>query len=260
MKIKTNGQERWEELFRRVLEDDLPPEVETGMKRQLAQLQGRMRERELQSRVREAGSGRRVLARAALAFTSILMVIWGSLLQVTGSRSVLAESFSTFKTMVSVDARVRRVESMACRVRVETEDRQLFFYTVEWFSPDRLRLDMRRADGTVVKTLERKGGAEVRRMEQLEDRPWRPIVDLVSPQRLIEQWEGEWQLLLYRREGACEWATFALNDSGNASRTEITVDMCTLLPVCLKKFSPVRLDARFDWGMVQPAGPSIFFQ
>ena len=101
-------------LLKEVLKDDLPPEVESRMKRQFIQFREKIEQQKRKSRMKTSMAGRRLfrqetwrwarwmLKKEILAFSSIIMIALGGFMHLSGHSSALAESFSMLRPSISV--------------------------------------------------------------------------------------------------------------------------------------------------------------
>lgn len=86
-----------DDLLNAALADDLPADVEAGMRDRIRQFRARTAEDGTRTRVRSW-----LAWREAWAVLSILMVLAGALLQRTGSQTALAERIARLKTAPAV--------------------------------------------------------------------------------------------------------------------------------------------------------------
>jgi len=86
-----------DDLLRAALADDLPADVEAGMRARIRQFGARAAEHGTRTRARSWPAWRE-----AWAVLSILMLVAGAILQATASRTALAEKITQLKTAPAV--------------------------------------------------------------------------------------------------------------------------------------------------------------
>lgn len=260
--MKKEDSEKFEidDLLKQTLKDDLPPELESSMKKQLILFRKKIEKPEQQRREETNGALRRLfqwgglkwmrwmLKKQVLAPASIIMVVLGAVLQITGPSSVLAESISLLKTSVIVSDRVSHAGSMECSMEVPAENEQYYEYFIQWLSPNLTRVQVKKPNQDIIKTVwisdDKITIADhatniLRRAEkvgQIDAPEFQHALGLLSPHGLVEQMEGKWQLKQYKQHGDCEWGTFTVAIPEEKTILELTVDLCTFLPTSLKKF------------------------
>lgn len=87
-----------DELLRRALADDLPPEVEAGMRRRIATFREAKAEAGAESRARAAAVRAWLFRRSVWAVLSLLLLAAGILLQGGKASSPLADRIAALKT------------------------------------------------------------------------------------------------------------------------------------------------------------------
>ncbi len=260
MKKENSGKFEIDDLLKQTLKDDLPPELESRMKKQLKLFREKM-ERSEQKRRKGTngilwrifhGEGlkwmRWMLKKQVLAPASIIMVVLGAILQITGPSSVLAESISLLKTSVIVSDRVSHARSMECSIQVPAENEQHLKYSIQWLYPNLTRVQVKKQNQNIIKTMwiseeeitivdhEANIMRKVKNVNQIDDPEFQPVMDLLSPLNLVERMEGKWRLKHYKQHGDCEWGTFNVAIPEQKTLLELTVDLCTFLPTGFKKF------------------------
>lgn len=260
MKKENSGKFEIDDLLKQTLKDDLPPELESRMKKQLKLFREKM-ERSEQKRRKGTngilwrifhGEGlkwmRWMLKKQVLAPASIIMVVLGAILQITGPSSVLAESISLLKTSVIVSDRVSHARSMECSIQVLAENEQHLKYSIQWLYPNLTRVQVKKQNQNIIKTMwiseeeitivdhEANIMRKVKNVNQIDDPEFQPVMDLLSPLNLVERMEGKWRLKHYKQHGDCEWGTFNVAIPEQKTLLELTVDLCTFLPTGFKKF------------------------
>jgi len=260
MKKENSGDFEIDDLLKQTLKDDLPPELESRMKKQLMLFREKMEQPQQQRRKETNGALRRLFhgeglkwmkwmfKKQVLAPASIIMVVWGGVLQITGPRSVLAESISLLKTSVIVSDRVSHARSMECSMKVPTENAQHHEYSIQWLSPDFTRVQVKKPSQDIIKTMwisEKEitiavhvtnTMRKVERVNQIDDPEFKHALGFLSPLDLVKRMDGKWQLKQYEQHGDCEWGTFTVAIPEEKMLLELTVDLCTFLPTNFKIF------------------------
>lgn len=266
MKIKTDEMKNIDSLLKRILKDDIPPPLENRLRKELIRFKKKLREAKYQSKVVGLKSLmiERKLKRIALSFASILLVIIGGFLQEAGTPYALSDSLSAFHTAAAVNSRMRRVDHMDCVARIESENGSSLVYSIEWNSNGIITVARKERDGTYKKIIDAKN----ENLEYYDDPQIARLLHLVSPRRLAEQWQVEWRLQRFRKEGDCQVGTFVFDKPPDVHTTEIMVNMCTYLPDrIVEAINPGneigisgrgRLRAKFDWGRIRPLSPLLF--
>lgn len=276
MKKQKKAEYHVDYLLKQTLTDDLPAEVEKGMHCQLQ----RFREKTAKQRqyrpdiigflmkLFDMGDlrlklGQQLIKSAALTFASIVVVMLlaaAFFVPVSGSQNDLAESFSTLTTSIYVSREMSRISAMECSVQAVTEKGEQLNYAIRWTPPGRTRVDIITRDNTIVKTLWIKNRRvtiadtvnnsvhHVKGIEHIDDPQFRPVKDFISPGALMNGLTGKWRARAYRRLKECDRGTYAVFEPGEKMAAEITVDMCTFLPIEMKKYHPTTgVSIRFIW-------------
>jgi len=286
MKKEDSDKFEIDDLLKQTLKDDLPPELESRMKKQLKLFREKMDQPQQQRREETSGARRRLFQgeglkwmqwmfkKQVLAPASIIMVVLGAVLQITGPSSILAESISLLKTSVIVSDRVSHAESMECSMQVLAENEQQLKYSIQWLSPNLIRVQLIKQNQDIIKTMwvseEEITIADhatnilrkVEKVEQIDDPEFQHALDLLSPLDLVEQMEGKWRLKQYSQQGDCESGTFTVAIPEEKTLLELTVDLCTFLPTNFKKFledpkkesgeGKILMDVNFKWNTSIP--------
>jgi hypothetical protein len=129
-------------LLKQTLKDDLSPEAEARMRRQFLNLK-RMLDRPEDVAERDTRTRRHVLnwpnswlracwafRQEILAFASAVMLILGTVMQLGGGQSALAESIGRLKVMITVSEGLYRATSMDCTVMKPGAERESIQYRV----------------------------------------------------------------------------------------------------------------------------------
>ncbi len=259
MKKENSGKFEIDDLLKQTLKDGLPPELESRMKKQLKLFREKMEQPQQQRREETNGALRRLFhgegltwvkwmfKKQVLAPASIIMVVLGAVLQITGPRSVLAESISLLKTSVIVSDRVSNAGSMECSMQVPAENEQHFKYSIQWLSPNLTRVQVKKQNQDIIKTMwiseEEITIADhatnilgkVENVNQIDDPEFKHALGLLSPLDLVERMDGKWRLKQYEQHGDCEWGIFTVAIPEEKTLLELTVDLCTFLPTNFKK-------------------------
>jgi hypothetical protein len=260
MKKENSSKFEIDDLLRQTLKDDLPPEIESEMKKQLVLFREKMEQSEQQCRKETKGALWRLFhgeglkgmkwmfKKQVLASASIIMVVLGALLQITGPRSILAESISLLKTSVLVSDEVSRAVSMEYSMQMPAENGQHFEYSIQWLSSNLTKVQIKKPNQNIVKTMwiseeeitiadhTTKTVRKVKKIKQINDPQFQPLLGLLSPLDVVEQMEGKWRLKQYKQHGDCEMGTFTIATPEEKTYLEFTVDLCTFLPTNFKKF------------------------
>ncbi|MFB0566940.1 MAG: hypothetical protein ACETWK_14840 [Candidatus Aminicenantaceae bacterium] len=280
-----------DELLKKALKEDLPPEVEIGMKRQLHKFRKKIERPEPERSTRTVmflrqffhgprwQSMRWIFRKDVLASTSVLLVALGGFLHISGSHNSLTENISLLGTSVLVYDQVSHTESMECSVEIPEEKDTFLKYSIQWLSPNLTRVQVKKSDETVFKTMwlsEEEIAIEdhikdtVRKSKSVSrilDLQFKPVIELLSPHEMVEQLYGQWQLKYYERRAECELGIFIVTIPEEKAFLEITVDLCTYLPVNIKKFllesteaggeSKMLMKAEFRWNI--PLLPQLMY-
>jgi len=260
MKKENPGKFEIDDLLKQTLKDDLPPELENRMKKQLTLFREKMEQPQQQRREETTRALRRLFQgerlkwmqwmfkKQFLAPASIIMVVLGAVLQISGPRSVLAESISLLKTSVIVSNRVSHAGSMECSMQVPAENGQHLKYSIQWLSPNLTRVQVKKQNQDIIKTMwiseeeitivdhATNTLHNVEEFMQIDDPELQHTLGLLSPLDLVERMDGKWRLKQYEQHGDCEWGIFTVAIAEEKTFLELTVDLCTFLPTNFKKF------------------------
>lgn len=197
-----------DELLKRALTDDLPPEVAAGMRERLS----RVRERTAR---REGGAALRIplFRKTAWAALSLLFLISGGLLQGRGSRNPLSNGISLIKTRLAVSGELLAAESMFCSVRVRRPDGASVDYEIAWHAESQAEV--------------RAGRTEVPVPEDLASM----IAAFSSPSAVGKLLSGGWRFIGTSRDAGCDVGAYATSAGPGSEALEFTIDLCTYLPV-----------------------------
>jgi hypothetical protein len=254
MTSKKDTDSRMDDLLKQVLKDDLPPDVEGRMKAQFVQFREEIENDEQASELALRSDWKRffqlkwAIRREVLAFSSLLMIVVGAFLHVSGHRSAMAETLSFLNTSVSVANQLQEATSMECRIQVPAEDGKHLSYIIRWHSPEMMRVDVQDAE-KAGKTLVISGSGitvtdhindsfrKYQSLEQIKDPVFEPSLEFLSPHVLATAIYERWKPQYYRAEDEGQKGTFVYIDNGERTTLEMTVDMNTSLPESIRKFS-----------------------
>jgi len=277
-----------DDLFKRLLKDDLPPELENRMRTQFVNLRrsiglsgrrhawysGGILERLFS--ILEWQSTQVMIRRDVLATLSVFLIVFGGAMHLSGNHSALADSVFLLKMSISIASQVRQTSSMECRVAVPEGKDQFSAYEIRWVAPGKTRIDFEAKDGDrktrwvsgaviTVADLAKNTQRSARAATQPEDSLFRPVMCCYSPEQLAIHISGRWQLRRYERQAKRELGTFLFIDSGNGASVEMTVDLKTFLPLAIEEHLPnsgqagteriIIKQANFCWN--QPIAPEL---
>ncbi len=259
-----------DELLKQTLKDDLPPQTEARLRRQLLIFRRRVEERQ-RGDFRLSLSSRRypvVFPRAALVAAGILLIALGFSIGRLSRPNILVESFAAYQKEAAVFAGISDARYLKCRVRVSGGAEPSREFMIEWISPRETHVHILEPGREMTKTVllpaaERSVLEEIASTAQgtggrgeVLDSQLRPIEDLLSSSRLAGLLEGFWQLESSGRRGDCDWESFSVVVGRTAPRSKIIVDMCTGLPTRLEHVtgSGENLEAVFNWN-TENSGP-----
>jgi hypothetical protein len=259
MKEENLNEKKIDKFLKKALKDDLPPEVERKMKRQLTEFRERIetkrahRETETASFLWRLLSGQRVewgqymLKRGVVALASIIVVVLGIHMQTTGAQGGLAESLTALGTSASVFSQVRGVESMECLINIHDKNKETLQYSIQWLPPNKTRARLEKPGEIPFQTMwikdqeiaivDHANGTirNIENMEKIKDSPFQPILDFLSPSLVEEKLQGQWILKQFKQQEDHEWGIFDVINLEERTRMEVTINMSTHLPVTLKK-------------------------
>ena len=251
-----------DQVLRQVMADDLPEELKVEMRTQ----------------IRDFKPAPKNYNRLLLAAASLVLVFLGGYLQITGSRSPLADSLATLQTAMSFSIEMERTASMGCDVQLQRLGGEELLYDIFWAPPHKTRIDVKAKDGKMKQTLwivddvawvlDHGQSSVARRttVQELENSLFQPVLGLSTPQRIAARMDGRWQLQTLRRQGKCDVGNYRIIHPQDQQDIQLTVDVCTFLPEKILLSVPVtgpfgRMDhihmsVRFTWNGTCP--PSLF--
>jgi hypothetical protein len=275
-------------LLQQTLKDDLPLDAEIVMKKQLERFQTKMEQVETDSTRKDSKASRGIfhlrgvrwanflLRKEVLVVVSLLMIVVGGFIHSSGSSNKLAENLSVLGTSVVVTSQMSQSQSMECSIQVYGENEKILGYSIQWVSPNLSKIQVADSDNTLLKTIWLSEKDIVitdhvsdtirkeRRPAQLSDPLIRPIIGYLAPTELAERMYGEWKLEQYQRHVECGQGIFKVALPNERAMLEVTVDLCTYLPITIKKFlvpkehgkGKVIMDIKYTWNV--PLSPEGF--
>ena len=268
-------------LLKQTLKDDLPTDVEMHMNIRLSRFREKV-EKQKQHRPGIYGFftafsdlcklkvGPQLVKSPALAFASIVLIILltaALFIPVDHSQNSPSEALSTLTTAIYVSQQISRINSMECTAEATTRKGEHLDYSIRW-TPHRTRVHIIRQDKTIAKTLwitdrdvtiaNTANGTvrHVKDIEHIDDPQFYPIKEFISPAALKARLTGKWHPREYERQKECDQGVFAVANPGEKVNTEVTVDMCTFLPILMKK-TEIGVNIRFIW---KPPFPHRLFE
>ncbi len=263
-------------LLKRTLKDDLPPEAEARMSRQFLSLKRTLYRTECLP-VPYGWLWMRVLLRKEiLAAASAAMMILGLVMQLRGSQSALAHSIEQLKVIVTISAGLNRASSMDCAVLKPGGKGKPTSYRVRWRATGDVRMDMDSADGAQtlwisneIVSIAGPGGGDVRSMTlntMIPGPVWQPAWEFMSPELLAKHIEEQYGLMQSGGRASAGTNEFLIVGREGRQDVELAVDATTYLPRVLKKYSLdsgqtnsariCTMEARFLWN--QPVAAELF--
>jgi hypothetical protein len=209
-----------DELLKRVLADDLPPDVAAGMRVRLDRFRARTTEKEKRMPILAP-----FFWRSAWAALSILMLVSGSLLQGLGSRNPLSDRISLIRTSLAVAEHLAVAESMSCSARVRKEDGEFLDCEIEWRSGGPAEVLVKGPDGSLLRSF------KLGEPRDTADPLVRAVASFSTPSAVGEHLSGGWRFVKFSREAKCDIGTYTIPAGTGPEALEFTIDMCTYLPV-----------------------------
>ena len=277
---------RIDHLLQQTFTDDLPPDAKNAMKRQLDRFRTKMDQAQTDRTRAESRPSRGIsylkgirwihflLKKEVFVVVSLLMIVLGGFIQSSGSSNKLAENLSVLGTSVVVSNQMSRSQSMECSIQMTRENEKPLKYSIQWLSPNLSKIQVEESDNTPLKTIWLSEEDIVivdhvadtlrkeRHLAQFSDPMLQPIVGYLAPKELVERMYGEWQLIQYQKE-ECGLGLFMVALPDERAILEVTVDLCTYLPVTIKKILPAEergeetlvFDVRYTWNI--PLSPEL---
>lgn len=266
-------------LLQQTFKDDIPPDVERALKRQLELFRTRM-ERTATERTWADRKALRAVFRfrdiqwihflfkkEILIFVSLVMIVLGGFIQSSGTSNKLSENLSVLGTSLVASSQMSRSHSMECSIQMLRENQKPLLYSIQWLSPDRSKIQVKENENTLLKTIWFMEGYMVvadhekdtlnkqRLSEPLSDPILQPILGYLTPTVLVERIFGEWQLLQYQQQEECRQGIYTVSLADERETLEVTIDLCSYLPVTIQKTLPAEengektliLDIHYRW-------------
>ena len=209
-----------DELLKRALADDLPPDVAAGMQDRLDRFRAGTTEKDKKMAIRAL-----IFPRSAWAMLSILMLVSGSLLQGLGSRNPLSERISLIRTSLAVAGKLAAAEFMSCSARVRKDDGEFLDCEIEWRSGRPAEVQVKGPDGSLLRKF--KFGEP----QDAADPMARAVASFSTPSAVSERLSGGWRFVKFSREANCDLGTYTIPAGTGREALEFVIDMCTNLPV-----------------------------
>ena len=277
---------RIDHLLQQTFTDDLPPDAKNAMKRQLDRFRTKMDQAQTDRTRAESRPSLGIsylkgirwihflLKKEVFVVVSLLMIVLGGFIQSSGSSNKLTENLSVLGTSVVVSSQMSRSQSMECSIQMTRENEKPLKYSIQWLSPNLSKIQVEESDNTPLKTIWLSEEDIVivdhvadtlhkeRHLAQFSDPMLQSIVGFLAPKELVERMYGEWQLIQYQKE-ECGLGLFMVALPDERAILEVTVDLCTYLPVTIKKILPAEergeetlvFDVRYTWNI--PLSPEL---
>jgi len=253
-----------ENILKRALKDDLPPEVEAAMNRHFVDLK-RSFERPEDSVESEKRAGFLrwtwlcgTFGKEILAVASAFMLILGGVMHLSGNQSALANSITRLKAIVDISAGLNSATSMDCTVIQPGVGGTDAHYRIRWSFRGITRVDMD-SGGTPERTL------WISNTTVPPDPMWKPAMEFLTPAVLAQHIEERYGFNQAGPEAGSGIEDLLLVGSENRQAVEIAIDEATFLPRTLKKYLPESdqtgkrqcvMEVQFLWN--QPVSQELF--
>ena len=268
-------------LLQQTLKDDMPSDVENAMKEQLDQFRLKMEraatrttsaDRKFFKRMSQFESVRWahfLLNKEVLVVVSLLMIVLGGYIQSSGSSNQLTENLSVLGTSVAVSSQMIRSHSMECSIQIHRDSQKPLNYLIQWLSPNLSKIQVIESENILLKTIWLSED-DIVIADYLKDRVYneshsalrndpviQPIIGYLAPTELAEQMYGEWKFKQTEQKGECDEGTFTVLLPNKRALLEVSVDLCTFLPVTINKILPAEeqgeekliLNVRYTWNV-----------
>jgi len=274
---KTNRPEpELENLIKRTLKDDLPPEAEGSLNRQFLRLKRTLDRPEGLDEADEWTWMHGWFRKEILAVASAVMLILGIGMHLSGSQSALAHSIEQLKVIVTVSMSLNRAAFMDCTVLKSGARGGNISYRVLWRAGGDARVDMDSAgnaqtiwisDDTISFADSDGGSIRAMPLETIAPGPvWQPAMEFRTPALLAKHMEVRYGLMQTGERSSAGPGEFLITGRENSQTVEIAVDARTYLPKVLKKYALdsgrtngekiCLMEVRFLWN--QPVSPELF--
>jgi hypothetical protein len=236
-----------DKLLKEALKDDLPPEAEAGMNRQLLNFKRTLGRPESLAEADEWPWMHRLFRKEILAVASAFMLILGIVMHLSESQSALAHSIEQLKVIVTVTVYLNRAVFMDCTVLKPEAGGENTSHHVLWRANGDARVDMVSAGGAqtiwiskeTISFADSAGGA-VRSMPIKTMTPgpvWQPALEFMTPRILVKHMEEQYGLMQTGERSGAGSGEFLIVGREDRQVVEITVDARTYLPKVLKKYA-----------------------
>lgn len=268
-------------MLRQAFKDDIPPDVKNAMQRQLDRFRIRMEQATAERTRAERKAFRAIFhsrevqwirflfKKEILIVASLLMIVLGGFIQSSGSSNKLTENLSVLGTAVVVSNQLNRSQSMECSIQMAGKNQKPLLYSIQWLSPNMSKIQVRESENTLVKTIWlteeymvvadhlKDSLNKERYSEPLGDPILQPILGYLTPTELVERIYGEWQLIQYQQREGCGQGIYTVALINESGTLEVTIDLCTYLPVTIQKTLPEEergeealiMDVRYRWNV-----------
>jgi hypothetical protein len=258
-----------DELLKQVLRDDLPADVESGMRKRLALFRRTLDPAGRPDAARSAGSrdssfglvrwlGRHQLfQKEVLACASAVMLAAGAAIHLGGYQNVLADSITLLKTSMSLTEQMRLAGTMECVMKAPVAGTEPATYHIRWLRDGRTRVDLQSERGAREVWWISQG--QVTGSGSDADLP-QPVQALLSPAGLAAKMEKSWQL-----QHAEDWHSrgrLVFVDRQEPAVIEMRFDTNSRLPISMSRKPSqsggtvgMAMTAEFTWN--QPIAPEL---
>jgi hypothetical protein len=259
MKDENDNQHWLNNLLSGYLSSECPRDVEKSMKDKITSLREKMEQIQIQQKRTSNGIlwrlfngkgflwGKGVFPRASIVLVSLVFVVLGGFLQSKGSHSVLTESITTLKTLVSCNQQLYQAQAMNGLFYLSSDNEQSLSYTLDWQRPSQIRIRKLNPDKNIASTvwifeegivlydhtLKRK--KRLPGIEELKKTDFKPIMKYLSPQEIMNFLDDSWQPKSQKRDGDCLWVTFSNGKAELKGFKQVTISECNFLPVYIKR-------------------------
>jgi hypothetical protein len=258
-------------FLKQALKDDLSPETEARMNRQFLRIKHTLGRPESLAETEE-WPWHGLFRKEILAVASAVMLIFGAVMHLSGSESVLAHSIEQLKVIVTITMSLNRAVSMDCTVLKPEAGGESASYHVLWRAKGDARVDMVSVGSTQTiwisdETISFAGsdGGEIRSMPLQTIAPgpaWQPAMEFRTPALLAKQMKEQYGLMQTGERSGAGSGEFLIAGHENGQAIEITVDAKTYLPKVLKKYAmdssrtngdrSCLMEVRFHWNQSIP--------
>ncbi len=209
-----------DDLLRKSLPDDLPADVRAGMRERI----DRFRAATLKGE-EKAAPWAGLFRKSAWAALSILMLVFGSVLQGLGARNALADGISLIGTRQALESRLAAAESMSCQARIQDEAGRFLSMEILWRKGEIPQARVFAPDGSLLGTFEIGVPAE-------SDSSWlQAAASFSDPQAIQRLLARDWKLFRFTAEEGSQTGIFTTPAGTGSDRLEFAVDLGTYLPL-----------------------------